>query len=34
VTENAGSAAGPDDGKDAMISNLEPDKKFGDHKIF
>jgi hypothetical protein len=25
---------GPDDGKDAMISNLEPDKNFGDHKYF
>jgi hypothetical protein len=25
---------GPDKGKDAMISNLEPDKNFGDHKYF
>ena len=25
---------GPEDGKDAMISNLEPDKNFGDHKYF
>ena len=25
---------GPDGGKDAMISNLEPDKNFGDHKYF
>lgn len=25
---------GPDDGKDAMISNLEPDRNFGDHKYF
>jgi len=25
---------GPDNGKDAMISNLEPDKNFGDHKYF
>jgi hypothetical protein len=25
---------GPEDGKDAMISNLEPDKNFGDHKFF
>lgn len=25
---------GPDDGKDAMISNLEPDKNFGGHKYF
>lgn len=25
---------GPDEGKDAMISNLEPDKNFGDHKYF
>lgn len=25
---------GPDDGKDAMISNLEADKNFGDHKYF
>jgi hypothetical protein len=25
---------GPDDGKDAMISNLESDKNFGDHKYF
>ncbi len=25
---------GPDDGKDAMISNLEPDKNFGDYKYF
>lgn len=25
---------GPDDGKDAMISNLDPDKNFGDHKYF
>ncbi len=25
---------GTDDGKDAMISNLEPDKNFGDHKYF
>ena len=25
---------GPDAGKDAMISNLEPDKNFGDHKYF
>lgn len=25
---------GPDDGKDAMISNLEPEKNFGDHKYF
>jgi len=25
---------GPDNGKDAMISNLEPDKNFGDYKYF
>ena len=25
---------GPDTGKDAMISNLDPDKNFGDHKYF
>lgn len=25
---------GPENGKDAMISNLEPDKNFGDHKYF
>ena len=25
---------GPDLGKDAMVSNLEPDKNFGDHKYF
>jgi hypothetical protein len=25
---------GPNDGKDAMISNLEPDKNFGGHKYF
>jgi len=25
---------GPNEGKDAMISNLEPDKNFGDHKYF
>jgi hypothetical protein len=25
---------GPDDGKDAMISNLDPDKNFGDYKYF
>jgi hypothetical protein len=25
---------GPEDGKDAMISNLEPDKNFGDNKYF
>jgi hypothetical protein len=25
---------GPAEGKDAMISNLEPDKNFGDHKSF
>ncbi len=25
---------GPDDGKDAMISNLDPDTNFGDHKYF
>lgn len=25
---------GPDAGKDAMISNLEPEKNFGDHKYF
>jgi hypothetical protein len=25
---------GPDSGKDAMISNLEPDKNFGGHKYF
>lgn len=25
---------GPEAGKDAMISNLEPDKNFGDHKYF
>ncbi|MGQ9620354.1 MAG: DNRLRE domain-containing protein [Bacteroidales bacterium] len=25
---------GPEDGKDAMVSNLEPDKNFGDHKYF
>ena len=25
---------GPDDGKDAMISNLDPDKNFGDYKFF
>lgn len=25
---------GPEDGKDAMISNLEPDKNFGDYKYF
>jgi hypothetical protein len=25
---------GPEDGKDAMISNLNPDKNFGDHKYF
>jgi hypothetical protein len=25
---------GPDDGKDAMISNLEANKNFGDHKYF
>ena len=25
---------GPEDGIDAMISNLEPDKNFGDHKYF
>lgn len=25
---------GPDDGKDAMISNLDPGKNFGDHKYF
>ena len=25
---------GPDKGKDAMISNLEPDKNFGGHKYF
>jgi len=25
---------GPEDGKDAMISNLEADKNFGDHKYF
>jgi hypothetical protein len=25
---------GPDGGKDAMISQLEPDKNFGDHKYF
>ncbi len=25
---------GPEDGKDAMISNLEPDTNFGDHKYF
>jgi len=25
---------GPDKGKDAMISNLEPDKNFGSHKFF
>ena len=25
---------GPETGKDAMISNLEPDKNFGDHKYF
>jgi hypothetical protein len=25
---------GPGDGKDAMISNLEPDKNFGDHRYF
>ncbi|HOO99699.1 MAG TPA: DNRLRE domain-containing protein [Bacteroidales bacterium] len=25
---------GPEEGKDAMISNLEPDKNFGDHKYF
>jgi hypothetical protein len=25
---------GPDIGKDAMISNLEPDKNFGDHRYF
>jgi hypothetical protein len=25
---------GPEQGKDAMISNLEPDKNFGDHKYF
>jgi hypothetical protein len=25
---------GPDEGKDAMISNLDPEKNFGDHKYF
>jgi hypothetical protein len=25
---------GPDDGKDAMISNLEPERNFGDYKYF
>ena len=25
---------GPEDGMDAMISNLEPDRNFGDHKYF
>jgi hypothetical protein len=25
---------GPEEGKDAMISNLEPDKNFGDHRYF
>jgi hypothetical protein len=25
---------GPEDGKDAMVSNLEPDKNFGGHKYF
>ena len=25
---------GPEDGKDAMISNLEPDRNFGDYKYF
>ena len=25
---------GPEEGKDAMISNLNPDKNFGDHKYF
>jgi hypothetical protein len=25
---------GPEKGKDAMVSNLEPDKNFGDHKYF
>jgi len=25
---------GPDNGKDAMVSNLEPDRNFGDHKYF
>jgi hypothetical protein len=25
---------GPEEGKDAMISNLEPEKNFGDHKYF
>ncbi len=25
---------GPSEGKDAMISNLEPDRNFGDHKYF
>ena len=25
---------GPGDGKDALISNLQPDKNFGDHKYF
>ena len=25
---------GPEDGKDAMISNLQPDKNFGDYKYF
>ena len=25
---------GPDAGKDAMISNLEPDRNFGSHKSF
>jgi len=25
---------GPDEGKDAMVSNLEPDKNFGDHRYF
>jgi len=25
---------GPDDGKDAMISNLDPGKNFGDHRYF
>ena len=25
---------GPEAGKDAMISNLEPDKNFGEHKYF
>jgi hypothetical protein len=25
---------GPEDGKDAMVSNLDPDKNFGNHKYF